>query len=90
MAGFNKTFQALADPTRRKILEMLKKKDLTPTEIGGEFAITAPSLSHHLNLLKEANLVSSRREGQKIYYAINLSVFEEVIDLLYQYLNIKK
>jgi len=86
MSSFNKTFYALADETRRKILEMLRKKDLTPTEIGEKFNITAPSLSHHLNVLKEADLVTSRRQGQKIYYSLNLSVFEEVVDLLYKYL----
>jgi DNA-binding transcriptional ArsR family regulator len=89
MSSFNKTFQALSDSTRRKILEMLKKKDLTPTEIGEKFNITAPSLSHHLNTLKEADLVSSRREGQKIYYSLNLSVFEEVVDLLFKFLKSK-
>lgn len=86
MAAFNKTFAALSDDTRRRILEMLKKKDLTPTEIGTEFKITAPSLSHHLNVLKEAELVSSRRVGQNIYYSLNLSVFEEAVDLLYKFL----
>ena len=86
MSSFNKTFQALSDQTRRKILEMLRKKDLTPSEIGKKFNITAPSLSHHLNVLKEANLVTSRRDGQQIYYSLNLSVFEEVVDLLYKFL----
>ncbi|MFA5076506.1 MAG: autorepressor SdpR family transcription factor [Patescibacteria group bacterium] len=85
MSGFNKTFYALSDETRRKILEMLRKKDLTPTEIGEKFAITAPSLSYHLNALKEADLVSSRREGQNIYYSLNLSVFEELVDLFYKF-----
>ncbi|MFA5358522.1 MAG: autorepressor SdpR family transcription factor [Patescibacteria group bacterium] len=83
MSAFNKTFAALSDPTRRQILEMLRKKDLTPTEIGEKFTITAPSLTHHLNTLREAGLVSSRREGQNIYYSLNLSVFEEVVDLIY-------
>jgi ArsR family transcriptional regulator, arsenate/arsenite/antimonite-responsive transcriptional repressor len=72
------TFQALSDPTRQKILELLKKKDLAAGEIAKNFAITLPSLSHHLNVLKQADLVTSRRQGQEIIYSLNLSVFEEV------------
>ena len=55
----NATFQALADPTRREILKMLGGGDLTAGEIAGRFAITAPSVSHHLNVLKQAELVRS-------------------------------
>jgi len=86
----NKTFSALADATRREILERLSKKDLTPTELGEGFAITAPSLSHHLNTLKEAGLVTSRRSGQQIFYSLNLSVFEEAVKFFYKYTNTKK
>ena len=81
----NKTMQALSDPTRRKILELLKKKDLAAGAIGKNFKITLPSLSHHLNILKNANLVTSRRAGQKIYYSLNLSVFEEVAKSLIKF-----
>jgi len=81
----NKTMQALSDPTRRKILEMLKKKDMTAGEIGKNFSITPPSLSHHLNILKQANLVTSIRRGQEIIYSLNLSVFEEVAKLLIKF-----
>lgn len=70
--------QALSDPTRRKILELLKKKDLAAGVIGKYFKITLPSISHHLNILKSAGLVTSRRQGQEIIYSLNLSVFEEV------------
>jgi len=80
-----KTMQALSDPTRRKILEMLKKKDMAAGEIGRNFNITLPSLSHHLNTLKQADLVTSERQGQEIIYSLNLSVFEEVAKSLIKF-----
>lgn len=81
----NETFNALSDPTRRKILDLLKKKDMPAGEIGKNFKITLPSLSHHLNILKQTNLVSSQRDGQQIIYSLNLSVFEEVAKNLIKY-----
>ena len=81
----NKTMQALADPTRRKILELLKKRDLAAGEIAKHFSITLPSLSHHLNTLKQADLVTSQRKGQEIIYSLNLSVFEEVAQALVKF-----
>ena len=83
--GMNKTMNALSDPTRRRILELLKKKDMTAGEIGGNFDMTKPSISHHLNTLKHANLVTSRRKGQAIIYSLNLSVFEEVSKFLIRF-----
>jgi ArsR family transcriptional regulator, repressor of sdpIR and other operons len=76
--SLSKTYAALADPTRHKIIELLKKYDLSAGEIGENFKITAPSLSHHLNVLKNAGLVTSHRDGQEIIYSLNVSVFEEV------------
>ena len=73
----NNTLQALSDPTRRKILELLKKKDMPAGELGKHFSITPPSMSHHLGVLKGANLVTYRRQGQELIYSLNLSVFEE-------------
>ncbi len=81
----NLTLQALSDPTRRKILEMLKKKDLPAGEIGKNFNITSPSLSHHLSVLKQANLVTYRRKGQELIYSLNLSVFEEIAEKLIKF-----
>ena len=81
----NKTMQSLSDPTRRKILELLKKKDLTAGELGKNFSITLPSLSHHLNTLKQANLVTFTRRGQELVYSLNLSVFEEVAKSLIKF-----
>ena len=81
----NKTFQALSDPTRRKILDLLKGNDLAAGEIGKHFDIKLPSLSHHLNILKQANLVTSERKGQEIIYSLNISVFEEIAEVLLKF-----
>ena len=81
----NKTIQALSDPTRRRILELLKKKDMAAGEIGKHFKITLPSLSHHLNVLKQSDLVVSQRNGQEIIYSLNLSVFEEITKTLLKF-----
>ena len=81
----NITLQALSDPTRRKILELLKKKDMPAGEIGKHFNISAPSLSHHLNVLKKADLVTFQRQGQELIYSLNLSVFEEAAKLLVKF-----
>lgn len=81
----NKTFQALADPTRRKILEMLKKREMNAGEIAKHFSISLPSLSHHLNILKQVDLISGRRNGQEIRYSINLSVFDEIAEIIIKF-----
>jgi len=78
----NKTISALADPTRRKILEVLKEKDMAVGEIAKNFSITLPSLSHHLTVLKNADLVVSLKKGQENIYSLNLSAFEEAAKLL--------
>ena len=83
--SLNHTFQALADPTRRKILEILKKRDSPVSEIAVHFDMTLPSLSHHLSILKNADLVTTERNGQQIIYSLNLSVFEEVAQELYDF-----
>lgn len=75
----NKLFKALNDPTRRKILEMLRVRDLTAGEIADEFDMTKPSISHHLDLLKRADLVIAIKKGQFIRYSINTSVLDELM-----------
>jgi ArsR family transcriptional regulator, arsenate/arsenite/antimonite-responsive transcriptional repressor len=70
-------FEALADENRRKILGQLKQRSMAVNEILAHLPITGASLSHHLNKLKAADLVSSRREGQTIIYSVNTSVFED-------------
>lgn len=87
--SLNKMYAALADPTRHEILQLLKKKDMPAGQIGHHFKITAPSLSHHLNILKQADLIYSRRQGQEIIYSLNLSVFEELAQTLIKFFKIK-
>lgn len=73
------TLQALSDPTRRQILELLKISSLTAREIGSHFSITTPAISRHLSVLKHAGLVRDRREGKFIYYELNASILEEIL-----------
>ena len=75
----NKLFQALNDPTRRQILELLKLNDLNAGEIAEHFNISKPSISHHLDLLKQADLVEVKRDGQFMIYSLNTTVLEEAI-----------
>jgi len=75
----NALFKALNDPTRREILELLKAKDLTAGEIADQFNISKPSISHHLDLLRQAGLVVSVKEGQFIYYSLNTTVMDEMV-----------
>jgi len=82
----NHLFKAMADPTRRKILEMLREKDLTAGEIAEKFDMTKPSISNHLKILKNAELIVGIKKGQYIFYSINTTVFSEVIEWI---MNIK-
>ena len=75
----NALFKALNDITRREILELLKNGDLTAGEIANRFMISKPSISHHLDLLKQAGLVQSMKEGQYIYYSLNTTVMDEIV-----------
>ena len=72
-------FKALADPTRRRILELLRDSDLTAGELAEHFDISKPSLSHHLATLKSAVLVSDERRGQNIVYSLNTTVMQDLI-----------
>ncbi len=76
-------FKALSDPSRRKILSLLRKKDRTVSELQEYFAFTGATLSHHLDSLKRANLVIATRDKQFIRYSLNTSVFEEVMSAFY-------
>ncbi len=75
----NAVFKALDDPSRRKILELLKDNDLSAGEISSAFSISKPSISHHLTILKSADLILAERHGQRIIYSLNTTVFQEVI-----------
>lgn len=83
----NKLFKALNDPTRRDILDLLKERDLTAGEIAEDFEITKPSISHHLDLLKQAGLVSTERNGQFIMYSLDTTALEEATQWLFNLLN---
>lgn len=78
----DKTFKALADPTRREILALLRDGDLTAGEIAERFPIAWASVSHHLAALKDANLVLATREGNFIRYSLNTTVFQDVVQHL--------
>ena len=75
----NDIFKALNDATRREILELLKQKDLTAGEIAHAFNISKPSISHHLDILKRAELITSEKKGQFIIYSINTTIMEDVL-----------
>lgn len=75
-------WKALADPTRRKILKLLKKDSLNAGEIVAEFNMTKPSISNHLSILKQADLVDSKKIGQNVIYSLKTSVLEDMLKML--------
>jgi ArsR family transcriptional regulator, arsenate/arsenite/antimonite-responsive transcriptional repressor len=75
----NIVFKALNDPIRREILEILKKQDMTAGDIAEKFDVGKPTISHHLDLLRQANLVSSIKDGQFVLYTINTTVLDEIL-----------
>ncbi len=89
MMGINSVFKALSDPTRREILRLLSGGERTAGELASSFDMTKPSMSHHFAVLKEADLIRSRREGQQIYYSLNTTVLEDVLTRLWEHLGLK-
>jgi len=83
--SLNDTFKALSDPTRRKILDLLKERDMTAGEIAEYFTMTKPSISNHLNILKQAELITDERQGQHILYSLNTTVFQDVMKWILQF-----
>ena len=77
--GIQNTLKALSDPIRREILNLLKSGRMAAGEIAGHFPVTDASISRHLSVLKEADLIRDTREGKFIYYDLNASVLEEVM-----------
>ncbi len=75
----NDVFKALNDPNRRKILALLKEGDRSAGAIAEQFAISKPSISHHLDLLKRADLISVERKGQLLIYSLNTTVLDELM-----------
>ncbi len=86
----NQVFKALADPTRREILRLLGKGELSAGELAEKFDMTRPSMSHHFAVLKEADLVVCRREGQQLFYSLNTTVAQDVLAWLWDLLGGKR
>lgn len=80
LIGLQESIKALADPTRREILDMLKKKKMSAGEIVDCFDITGASISRHLSILKSAGLIRDTKQGKYIYYEVNMSFTEEILD----------
>ena len=76
----NAVFKALNDETRRQILDLLKEKDMNAGEIADNFNISKPSISHHLDILKRAGLISSVKNGQFIEYSLNTTILEDLLN----------
>lgn len=75
----NNLFRALNDATRREILELLKDGDMTAGDIADKFDMSKPSISHHLDLLRQADLVASVKKGQFVLYSLNMTVMDEIM-----------
>jgi DNA-binding transcriptional ArsR family regulator len=86
--SLTQTLQALADPTRRKILQMLGAQDLSAGDIGTAFKMKAPSISHHLTVLKNAGLVLAERQGQSIVYSLNTTATQEFMEEMMRLLRV--
>ena len=83
----NALFKALNDETRRRIIELLKEQDMNAGEIANHFNISKPSISHHLDILKRADLITSEKKGQFVEYSLNTTILE---DILNWFLSLKK
>ena len=75
----NEVFKALADPTRREILRLLRGGERTAGELAERFAMSKPSMSHHFAVLKDAELIRSRRDGKQIYYTLDTTVVQDAL-----------
>jgi DNA-binding transcriptional ArsR family regulator len=77
--GMNTGFRALADPTRREILRLLRRGPMTAGEIADRFPLSKPSMSHHFAVLQEADLVAARRDGRQVIYTLNTTVVQDLL-----------
>ena len=78
--GFQQSFKALSDPTRREILALLRAGPMAAGDIVAHFNVSGATVSHHLSILKEAGLVLDERRGKYIYYELNMSVVDEILE----------
>ncbi|WP_417897571.1 autorepressor SdpR family transcription factor [Bacillus haimaensis] len=83
--SINELFKALSDENRRRILDLLRDRDLTVGEIADHFEMSKPGISQHLSVLKNANLVFAEKKGQYVYYSLNASVFQDVMKWIIQF-----
>jgi ArsR family transcriptional regulator, arsenate/arsenite/antimonite-responsive transcriptional repressor len=90
MLRMNEVLKALSDPTRREILRILSQGERTAGELAEPFDMTKPSMSHHFAVLKDADLIRSRREGQQIHYSLNTTVVEDVLTRLWDLFGTKR
>ena len=81
----NDAFKALSDPTRRRILELLQERDMSAGEIADCFDMAKPSVSHHLNVLKNAGFILDERKGQNIIYSLNKTIFQEIMKWFFDF-----
>jgi DNA-binding transcriptional ArsR family regulator len=79
MTDASSAFKAIADPTRREILRLLRQGEMSAGDIAAHFDITKPTMSHHFAVLADADLISRRREGQTIWFSVNTSVLEDLV-----------
>jgi DNA-binding transcriptional ArsR family regulator len=79
----NEAFKALADPTRREILRLLRRGEMSAGELAEHFDMAKPSVSHHFSVLKQADLIFARREGQQIFYSLNTTVVEDLLAIIW-------
>jgi ArsR family transcriptional regulator len=86
----NDVFKALSDPTRRKIVQLLKEKDLCAGDIWETFDMSKPSITHHLNLLTGSGLVLREKRGQNVFYSLNTTVFQEALQWFFEFRGISK
>jgi ArsR family transcriptional regulator, arsenate/arsenite/antimonite-responsive transcriptional repressor len=89
MSG-NDAFRALADPTRREILALLRHGEITAGALAEKFDMTKPAMSHHFKVLKDADLITSRRDGQQIWYGLNTTVVQDLLAWAMELLGEKK
>src|SRR3954466_427119 len=90
IALMNAAFQALSDPTRREILRLLKKREMSAGEIAEQFSLARSTLSGHFNILKHAGLIVAEKNGTTIFYSLNVSVVEQTMAAMLDLLDIGK
>lgn len=88
--GFQESLKAMSDKTRREILNLLKDGDMTAGDIAAHFSMTQATVSHHLSVLKDGELVTDRRDGKFIFYELNTSVIEEIMAWLIELKGVNK